>query len=124
MLRALRSVGGRLVNSWTVCRSSFSLNSRTCSSLAGAQNVGSSSMMPQSPAWVEWNSGMELPEAVDDVVGDMELMAVPKRKVTPSRKGKRNGGKILKSVPVIAKCKVCGRIKLPHLYCCDGQVKG
>lgn len=79
----------------------------------------------QSPAWAEWNSRMELPEESEIVGGDMELMALPKRKVTPSRRGKRNNGNWkLKSVPVIAKCKVCGRIKLPHLYCCDGQVQG
>ncbi|KAL3677360.1 hypothetical protein R1sor_027308 [Riccia sorocarpa] len=35
----------------------------------------------------------------------MDLMAVPKRKVTPSRKGKRNGPKAYKPVTVIAKCK-------------------
>lgn len=56
-------------------------------------------------------------------VGSMELMAVPKRKVTPSRKGKRNGPKFLKPVPVVAKCTVCGRVKLPQFYCCDGHVK-
>lgn len=79
-------------------------------------------MIP-SPAWTEWNSRMELPEDSDCEVGDMELMAVPKRKVTPSRKGKRNGGKFLKAVPIIAKCVACGRVKLPHFYCCDGQLK-
>ncbi|KAL2622837.1 hypothetical protein R1flu_003042 [Riccia fluitans] len=53
----------------------------------------------------------------------MDLMAVPKRKVSPSRKGKRNGPKAYKPVTVIAKCKVCGRVKLPHLYCCSGEIK-
>ncbi|CAM6090064.1 unnamed protein product [Calypogeia fissa] len=53
----------------------------------------------------------------------MQLMAVPKRKVSPSRRGKRNGPKALKPVPVVAQCKVCGRIKLPHFYCCSGEAK-
>jgi ribosomal protein L32 len=53
----------------------------------------------------------------------MQVMAVPKRKVSPSRKGKRNGPKARKPVPVVAKCKVCGRIKLPHFYCCSGEAK-
>ncbi|XP_047958439.1 uncharacterized protein LOC125203954 [Salvia hispanica] len=52
--------------------------------------------------------------------GAMELMAVPKRKVSPHRRGIRNGPKALKPVPVIIKCKVCGRVKLPHFFCCSG----
>ncbi|XP_057769680.1 uncharacterized protein LOC130989655 [Salvia miltiorrhiza] len=52
--------------------------------------------------------------------GAMELMAVPKRKVSPHRRGIRNGPKALKPVPVIIKCKVCGRVKLPHFFCCGG----
>ncbi|KAG6398219.1 hypothetical protein SASPL_139674 [Salvia splendens] len=38
--------------------------------------------------------------------GAMELMAVPKRKVSPHRRGIRNGPKALKPVPVIIKCKI------------------
>eukprot|EP01018_Ginkgo_biloba_P010882 Gb_17105 [translate_table: standard] len=37
--------------------------------------------------------------------GSMQLMAVPKRKVTPHRKGIRNGPKALKPAPVIIRCK-------------------
>ncbi|XP_057777267.1 uncharacterized protein LOC130995831 isoform X1 [Salvia miltiorrhiza] len=36
--------------------------------------------------------------------GAMELMAVPKRKISPHRRGIRNGPKALKPVPVIIKC--------------------
>ncbi|OWM63820.1 uncharacterized protein LOC116213452 [Punica granatum] len=53
--------------------------------------------------------------------GSMELMAAPKRKVSPHRKGIRNGPKALKPVPVIIRCKSCGRVKLPHFYCCSGD---
>ncbi|KAL0421031.1 UNVERIFIED_CONTAM: hypothetical protein Slati_3126000 [Sesamum latifolium] len=52
--------------------------------------------------------------------GAMELMAVPKKKVTPHKRGIRNGPKALKPVPVIIRCKVCGRVKLPHFFCCSG----
>ncbi|CAK9136123.1 unnamed protein product [Ilex paraguariensis] len=52
--------------------------------------------------------------------GSMDLMAVPKKKVSPHKRGIRNGPKALKPVPVIIRCKVCGRVKLPHFYCCSG----
>ncbi|KAG1330814.1 hypothetical protein COCNU_02G007820 [Cocos nucifera] len=51
----------------------------------------------------------------------MELMAVPKKKVSHHKKGLRNGPKALKPVPVIIRCKSCGRVKLPHFYCCSGD---
>ncbi|XP_061992487.1 uncharacterized protein LOC133710434 [Rosa rugosa] len=53
--------------------------------------------------------------------GSMELMAVPKRKTTPHKRGIRNGPKALKPVPVIIRCRSCGRVKLPHYYCCSGH---
>ncbi|XP_042377785.1 uncharacterized protein LOC122036451 isoform X1 [Zingiber officinale] len=53
----------------------------------------------------------------------MELMAVPKKKVSPHKRGLRNGPKALKPVPVIVRCKSCGRVKLPHYYCCSGEGK-
>ncbi|OAY62785.1 uncharacterized protein LOC109712744 [Ananas comosus] len=51
----------------------------------------------------------------------MDLMAVPKKKVSRHKKGLRNGPKALKPVPVIIRCKSCGRVKLPHFYCCSGD---
>ncbi|CAJ1936037.1 unnamed protein product [Sphenostylis stenocarpa] len=53
--------------------------------------------------------------------GSMELMAVPKRKVSPHKRGIRNGPKALKPIPVIVLCKVCGRVRLPHFFCCGGK---
>ncbi|XP_068333908.1 uncharacterized protein [Pyrus communis] len=53
--------------------------------------------------------------------GSMELMAVPKRKTSPHKRGIRNGPKALKPVPVIVRCRACGRVKLPHFYCCSGR---
>ncbi|RCV42985.1 hypothetical protein SETIT_9G259800v2 [Setaria italica] len=51
----------------------------------------------------------------------MDLMAVPKKKVSKYKKGLRNGPKALKPVPVIVRCRCCGRVKLPHFYCCRGE---
>ncbi|AES59745.2 putative ribosomal protein L32p [Medicago truncatula] len=53
--------------------------------------------------------------------GSMELMAVPKRKTSPHKRGIRNGPKALKPVPVLVLCKGCGRVRLPHFYCCSGK---
>ncbi|VVA92379.1 unnamed protein product [Arabis nemorensis] len=53
--------------------------------------------------------------------GSMELMAVPKKKVSKSRRGIRNGPKALKPTPVIIRCRSCGRVKLPHFFCCSGD---
>jgi len=49
---------------------------------------------------------------------DAQLMAVPKRKTTPSRKGKRSEGKQLKFAPFVSRCFVCNRVKGgPHCHC-------
>ncbi|XVF85894.1 hypothetical protein PTKIN_Ptkin17bG0154500 [Pterospermum kingtungense] len=53
--------------------------------------------------------------------GSMELMAVPKKKVSRHKRGIRNGPKALKPIPVIIRCKSCGRVKLPHFFCCSGD---
>ncbi|XP_052184544.1 uncharacterized protein LOC127796435 [Diospyros lotus] len=53
--------------------------------------------------------------------GSMELMAVPKKKVSPHKRGIRNGPRALKPIPVIIRCKSCGRVKLPHFFCCSGD---
>ncbi|KAK6139379.1 hypothetical protein DH2020_026887 [Rehmannia glutinosa] len=52
--------------------------------------------------------------------GAMELMAVPKKKVSRHKRGIRNGPKALKPIPVIIRCRACGRVKLPHFFCCSG----
>ncbi|GJP31355.1 hypothetical protein CLOM_g11997 [Closterium sp. NIES-68] len=57
-----------------------------------------------------------------DDANQFAVMAVPKRKVTPSRKGIRNGPKALKAVPVVVRCLSCGVVKLQHQFCCrDGD---
>ncbi|KAF9624834.1 hypothetical protein IFM89_014219 [Coptis chinensis] len=54
-------------------------------------------------------------------IGSMELMAVPKRKVSKHKRGIRNGPRALKPIPLIMRCRSCGRVKLPHFYCCSGD---
>ncbi|KAF8103839.1 hypothetical protein N665_0183s0017 [Sinapis alba] len=53
--------------------------------------------------------------------GSMELMAVPKKKISKHKRGIRNGPKALKPIPVIIRCRSCGRVKLPHFFCCSGE---
>lgn len=69
------------------------------------------------------NIGFMVPNS-PSLKGSMELMAVPKKKVSPHKRGIRNGPKALKPVPVIMRCKVCGRVKLPHFFCCSGIKPG
>ncbi|XP_072989664.1 uncharacterized protein [Typha latifolia] len=65
---------------------------------------------------------MEVPSLPRFAFGaSMELMAVPKKKVSRHKRGLRNGPKALKPVPVIVRCRSCGRVKLPHFYCCSGD---
>ncbi|XP_010499706.1 PREDICTED: uncharacterized protein LOC104777192 [Camelina sativa] len=52
----------------------------------------------------------------------MELMAVPKKKISKHKKGIRNGPKALKPVPIVFLCsRSCRRVKLPHFFCCSGE---
>ncbi|KAL0447030.1 UNVERIFIED_CONTAM: hypothetical protein Slati_1830900 [Sesamum latifolium] len=51
-----------------------------------------------------YNIGVEIP-TFSPFFGSMELMAVPKKKVSPHKRGIRNGPKALKPVPVIIRCK-------------------
>ncbi|CAN8313191.1 unnamed protein product [Cochlearia groenlandica] len=53
--------------------------------------------------------------------GSMELMAVPKKKTSKHKRGIRNGPKAVKPAPVIIRCRSCGRVKLPHFFCCSGE---
>ncbi|CAF2045614.1 hypothetical protein YC2023_109771 [Brassica napus] len=53
--------------------------------------------------------------------GSMDLMAVPKKKVSKHKRGIRNGPKALKPIPLIIRCRSCGRVKLPHFFCCSGE---
>ena len=48
---------------------------------------------------------------------EMLLMAVPKRKTTPSRKGIRSTGKHLRFASVYSTCATCGKIRRQHAHC-------
>ncbi|KAK9682762.1 hypothetical protein RND81_10G094700 [Saponaria officinalis] len=69
---------------------------------------------------VETGFRQQFPGFAPDV-GSMDLMAVPKKKISKHKRGIRNGPKALKPTPVIVRCKCCGRVKLPHFYCCSGR---
>ena len=52
---------------------------------------------------------------------DMWLMAVQKRKVTPSRRKKRNQFKRVPFIESVVRCRVCGKVDLPHVRCCERE---
>mmetsp|Transcript_8389 Transcript_8389/g.9756 ORF Transcript_8389/g.9756 Transcript_8389/m.9756 type:complete len:192 (-) Transcript_8389:234-809(-) len=64
----------------------------------------------------------EVEDNVSDAMEDLQLMGVPKKKVSRSRKRIRNrdSTKLLKFVPSAIKCRICGIHKLPHRYCDKG----
>jgi large subunit ribosomal protein L32 len=49
-------------------------------------------------------------------------MAVPKRKVSKERQGKRRA-KIKLALPTLTKCQNCGATKLPHHECPECSIK-
>ena len=50
--------------------------------------------------------------------GEMfSLMAVPKRKVSPSRRKRRHQFKRIEFISDVHRCKDCGKAKRPHVYC-------
>ncbi|XP_042489988.1 uncharacterized protein LOC122069966 [Macadamia integrifolia] len=118
MTATLRSGMGSLV---------YRLFSRRCSHVAFPvplertinDNIGRLSILPEFDRELEEKRGIEVP--IFSSGGCMEVMAVPKRKVSPHKRGIRNGPKALKPIPVIIRCKICGRVKLPHFYCCSGD---
>lgn len=46
--------------------------------------------------------------------GDTLLMAVPKRKVTPHRKGNRSATKFIRFVPIVSQCSKCQKVFPQH----------
>lgn len=50
---------------------------------------------------------------------EMWLMAVPKRKVTPSRRKRRNQFKRLPFIESVVRCRTCGKVNRPHVHCCE-----
>lgn len=50
---------------------------------------------------------------------EMWLMAVPKRKVTPSRRKRRNQFKRLPFIESVVRCRMCGKVNRPHVHCCE-----
>lgn len=50
----------------------------------------------------------------DSCKEDGLLLAAPKRKVTPSRKGNRSATKFVRFIPVVSQCSTCKRIFPQH----------
>lgn len=65
--------------------------------------------------------GMMADGGLGSRVLDMWLMAVPKRKVTPSRRKKRNQFKRVPFIESVVRCRVCGKVDLPHVRCCERE---
>ncbi|KAF3665146.1 hypothetical protein FXO37_11164 [Capsicum annuum] len=62
-------------------------------------------------------------QLVEDMTLDRRIWR-SRNRVSPHKRGIRNGPKALKPVPVIMRCRVCGRVKLPHFFCCSGIKPG
>ncbi|CAI9096557.1 OLC1v1032736C1 [Oldenlandia corymbosa var. corymbosa] len=89
------------------------------SSMDGCSSATPPLVLPESETNYDNYIGFHLP-SFSLIQGSMELMAVPKKKVSRHKRGIRNGPKALKPVPVIIRCRACGRVKLPHFFCCSG----
>jgi large subunit ribosomal protein L32 len=62
------------------------------------------------------------PEKAGSVWEAYRLMAVPKRKISPSRNGLRFQHKWLKPAFGLIKCKGCGKVTTRHKYCNCGLI--
>ncbi|GAQ80839.1 mitochondrial ribosomal protein L32 precursor [Klebsormidium nitens] len=62
------------------------------------------------------------PEGTRSVWEGYRLMAVPKRKVSPSRNGLRFQHKWLKPAHGLIKCKGCGKVTVRHRFCNCGLI--
>ncbi|KAK7319423.1 hypothetical protein RJT34_04144 [Clitoria ternatea] len=80
--------------------------------LAGSIDLGARSLQPVLPEFScpSFSFG-----------GSIEHMAVPKKKVSPHKRGIKNGPRALKPVPVLVLYKSCGRVRLPHFFCCGAN---
>ena len=100
----------------------------TPSSAAGAERERSS--LSSSFSMMSGRDMLQLSGAREDTTArqglalgseDFEMCAVPKRRVSHSRKGLRSGGKRLelsRAAPkVLIRCEVCGGLRLPHHVC-------
>lgn len=97
-----------------------SASGATCSPLSGLSGRQSESCLsPGTALRLPDFSGLWPAHSAGAV--EFELCAVPKRRVTPSRKGLRSGNRKLKlsrAAPrVLYKCTGCGRLRLPHHVC-------
>ncbi|KAL8142316.1 hypothetical protein V2J09_015348 [Rumex salicifolius] len=124
-LRAVfhRNAGREIASLFSFTRSAHALALPAPSDQAIESPTAPLLSLPEHVFISESSIGFQFPDFVSGG-GSMELMAVPKRKTSPHKRGIRNGPKALKPIPVIIRCLNCGRIKLPHFYCCGGRREG
>ncbi|GAB2236167.1 hypothetical protein Droror1_Dr00027906 [Drosera rotundifolia] len=60
-------------------------------------------------------------QTVDRNLGCISLLTWTLTQVSRHKRGIRNGPKALKPIPVIIRCKCCGKVRLPYFYCCGGR---
>jgi large subunit ribosomal protein L32 len=60
------------------------------------------------------------PRDAAGILEDSLLMAVPKKKISASKKRLRNANKKLPFINEVIRCRICEKIKPPHFYCEKG----
>ncbi|KAL6769730.1 hypothetical protein ACKKBG_A32135 [Auxenochlorella protothecoides x Auxenochlorella symbiontica] len=73
-------------------------------------------LAPLAAAAPSLGSFLESMRALVPSLADMGLLAVPKRKVSPHRRGNRNSTKFIRFVPVAAQCSRCKRVFQQHQH--------
>ncbi|KAL4517635.1 hypothetical protein Ndes2526B_g02050 [Nannochloris sp. 'desiccata'] len=77
----------------------------------GLEGLGSAS----SSQWI-WSDALGVQRILSLIpsLADVQLWAVPKRKVTPHRKGKRSANKHLRFIPMVSRCSKCDKVFPQH----------
>eukprot|EP00123_Amoebidium_parasiticum_P001201 comp12249_c1_seq1/m.7042 comp12249_c1_seq1/g.7042 ORF comp12249_c1_seq1/g.7042 comp12249_c1_seq1/m.7042 type:complete len:138 (-) comp12249_c1_seq1:303-716(-) len=123
-MSVLQATSSHAVTLWTVTRV-------TCLRLfASAHSMLRSSSNDDEPFALELagagklTNGTEAQRSIYDVLRDGLLLAVPKRKTSPSRKRIRNSPKEFDKNANVVKCTSCGGPKLQHMLCwkCTSKV--
>ena len=129
----VRSVHRVVASAWrhNVYRSSSTATAHSCDSMKQVcqDTVGMDRNVDQMGVLVEkqeasvspwWQGTRQLSHRAVSLVAErivessIWLMAAPKRKTTPSRKGMRSSSKYIRFVPVVSQCSKCSRVFPPH----------
>ena len=129
----VRSVHRVVASAWrqNFCRSSSTATAHSCDAMKQMcqDSVGMDRNVDQMGVLVEkqeasvspwWQGTRQLSHRAVSLVAErivessIWLMAAPKRKTTPSRKGMRSSSKYIRFVPVVSQCSKCSRVFPPH----------